>query len=51
MRHLKIYLEDDVFEGMKKLKEKAGLTWEHFIIKSVWEKFLAKPIKESDKNL
>ncbi len=47
MRHLKIIFEDDIFNGMEALKKKLGLTWQQFIIKSVWEKHISMPEEEA----
>ena len=49
MRHLKIIFEDDIFDGMKALKKKLNLTWEQFIIKSVWEKHISVPEESESK--
>jgi len=45
MRHIKIYLEDDVFNGLEKEKKDSGLTWEQFIVQSVWANVKIKSVK------
>ena len=38
MKSLYLTFEDKIFEKMKAIKEKTGMTWERFIEKLTWKK-------------